>query len=81
MSDDMKNGNSAIAQGAHLSLVSWNNEEYCEVGKHAVVSIVVDQVRGSCDFVDVARIKFNNGEGDLFAPLHALSDFRLAAQA
>ena len=76
----MTKGNSATPQGTHLEHVSWSSEEYCMVGRNGVTSIVVDQVRGSGDFVDVARIKFDNGEGDLFAPLHMLTDFRFATQ-
>lgn len=75
----MPQGNSATPQGTQLEHVTWNTEEYCQVGRHGVVSITVDQVRGVGDFVDVARIKFDNGEGDLFAPLHMLTDFRLSA--
>jgi hypothetical protein len=74
----MPKGPSALEQGALLSHVTWSNEEYCMVGRHGVSKITVDQVRGAGDFVDVARIVFDNGEGDLFAPLHMLTDFRLA---
>jgi hypothetical protein len=70
--------NSATPQGTRLETVSWNSEEYCRVGSSGVSGIVVDQVRGNGGFVDVARITFDNGQGDLIAPLHMLSDFHLA---